>query len=296
MSREIAEGLAATTDHSHSWFGAGFAGPPRRSPSAGTAPEAVVAAAAVLSVLAAGCATLDARFGPVGYHDNVYGLFVRYVDAPRYDLMGADWRLDNFVLNDHGLPTAVKATDEYTTELEFDVDGDGEDDREGTFRLYVLRFEHRRDPGVIWLRTFPVSDRLAERELPALADDYVQEVAGGSYFAVRLAGRPMVQDVRLATVVIEEGETRVDETPAWQVTFDVANVDQLRLDPNSRSSRVRVVLLRPPFTYPVRARGHDMVEYTTLMVLGYANSPDYFDAHVGEFQDFLDRIRLEQSE
>ncbi|MBI5499963.1 MAG: hypothetical protein HY907_06950 [Deltaproteobacteria bacterium] len=264
----------------------------RRTPSAPVTPRSGGAAAVVLVAVIAelGCATLDAQFRADGFHDAVWHFHVTYVDPSAYGLMGADWRLDNFVFNPDGSPRAEKTGETYWTTVEFDPDGDGVYDASREIRLYDLRFEHRRDGGVVWLRTFPVADRLAEKELRLLAHDYVEEVAGGNYFSVRFAGREAVADVRFATTIVDQAQIAVDSQAAYQVTFDVANVDQLRLDPESRTARVRIVILRPPYSYPYQ--GATFAYYTTLMVIGYANDPEYFDLHVDEFEDFMRRLHL----
>jgi hypothetical protein len=246
---------------------------------------------ACTAALAGGCATIDSQFTAEGFVDRRYGFRVAYADPAARTLMDANWILDNFVFNDDGSPQAEKGAQSYLTSLAFDVDGDGEMDTERDMRLYELRFVHRRDGGVIWMRTIPVADRFAQTDLRLLAHDYVEEVAGGDYYAVRLAGQSVVEDVRFATAIVDEGETAVDEQSAYRVTFDVANVDQLRLDPNSRSARVRLVLVRPPYRSRVSV-GRDFHDYATLVAVGYSNAPEYFDAHAAEFDTFLTRLEL----
>ncbi len=241
--------------------------------------------------LSGACSSIDSQFQTVGFRDRTFGFRVAYVDAAARALMGPDWMLDNFVFNDDGTPQAEKTAERYLTTLSFDVDGDGEMDTDRELRLYELRFVHRRDGGVLWMRTIPVADRFAQTELRLLGHDYVEEVAGGDYYAVRFAGRDLVEDVRFATAIVEEGELTVDGHPAYRVTFDVANVDQIRLDPDSRTARVRLVLIRPPYRSRVSV-ARDTHDYATLVAVGYSNAPEYFDAHTAELDDFLSRLVL----
>ena len=246
---------------------------------------------ACTAALTGACAAIDSQFQSEGFQDTRFGFRVAYADPSARGLMGPDWLLDNFVFNDDGTPREEKGGETYLTRWSFDVDGDGEMDAERDLKIYELRFVHRRDGGVLWLRTIPVADRFAQSDLRLLAHDYVEEVAGGDYYAVRFAGRDLVEDVRFATTIIDESERMVGEFPAYLVTFDVANVDQLRLDPNSRTARVRLVLIRPPYRTRVSV-GRDSHDYATLVAVGYSNVPEYFDAHAGEFEDFLRRLDL----
>jgi hypothetical protein len=244
-----------------------------------------------LLLATSGCVSIDPQFAADAYRNHTFPYVVGYADPAHRNVMGTDWRLDNFVVNRDGLPSSAKSGDAYRASWSFDLDGDGTADWTCDVPLYDLRFEHRRDGGVVWLRTFPVSDSLSQKELRLLAHDYVDEVAGGSYFAVNLAGHAIVQDVRFATVVLAEEPTTVGGLAAYRVTFDVANVDQLRLDPNSRAARVIVVIVRPPYVVVAQSRS-SRARLTTLMVIGYANAPEYFDAHVAEFDGLLSRLVL----
>ena len=248
-------------------------------------------AAALLFVLpCVACASMSGRFRDDGFHDAVYGYRVRYAEPGSRSLLGPDWLLDNLVLDDRGPPVEDKTAPEYRTMRVIDVDADGDPEEESETALYDLRFVHRRDAGVIWLRTLPISARLADTDLRVIAHRYVEEVSGGTYFAVSLAGEPAVADVRLATTIVQEGETDVSGRLAYWVMFDVANVDQLRLDAANRTARVLVALVRPGYYY---VPGFTGVALPALMVIGYANAPEYFDAHSTEFAEFIRRIDLQ---
>ncbi|MBK8412004.1 MAG: hypothetical protein IPL19_29015 [Sandaracinaceae bacterium] len=108
----------------------------------------------------------------------------------------------------------------------------------------------------------------------------------------------------MASRILASRPTRVHGFPAHEVIFEVANVQQLELSPSARWERGHVVLVRaemvfgqrqlyPSIRVPDLGRGVGQESfYPVLMVIGYANHPDKFDAHHDEFRDFLSHIHI----
>src|SRR3954447_14488145 len=70
---------------------------------------------------------------------------------PKQNLLGNDWKIDNFYRNgSHSV--APKETDSYVTKYGFDVNDDGKIDFFRDDYLYDLRFKHLKRDAVIWLR------------------------------------------------------------------------------------------------------------------------------------------------
>jgi hypothetical protein len=285
----------------------------RFAPAARSWPTVCALAVAVPFVVApiAGCKPpLPPRFGAECYAQIDYPYGVQYVDREARSLMPSGWRLDNYVFDAEGNVTAEKSADEYRTAVVWDSDGDGEHEGSGEIYLYELRFEHVVDAGLVWLRTVPLGGNEEHRALRVHARNYVAEVAGGSYVAVGLQGTLRIEERRFASTVIEEGPTTVGDLEAYEITFDVADVDQLALDPEHRQRRVRIVIIRPDYTWtpgrravvlfetrrappmPRRARGDARYSFPVLMVVGYASHPDDFAEHEDDFRGLLERIRF----
>src|SRR6185312_10787770 len=110
-----------------------------------------------------GCATGNGAFRDDGFHHDDFPYTVRYADAKARELL-PNWRIDNYVVDDKGSPGQAKTTADYQGVQSIDLDGDG-DPEKPTVYYYDLRLTNRRNSGVIWLQTVPLSPDRAERDL-----------------------------------------------------------------------------------------------------------------------------------
>lgn len=77
---------------------------------------------------------------------------------------------------------------------------------------------------------------------------------------------------------------------AYTAIVEIANIDQLKLSPDSRWHRAELVLIRTHYLWqPV---GLTKRYYPVFMMAGYSNLPEDFDSGRSEFYDFLKRIKL----
>lgn len=222
------------------------------------------------------------------------------------ELMSSDWRLDNYAPSTDASPGLgePKVTGGYVGEVGLDHDGDGEFEGRVTLPTFDLLFKHRRDDGRIFLSTFPISQHAADRELSVMLRDFVESAAASGEITHNYSAGSSRAAAPMASRVLASRPTRVHGFPAHEVIFEVANVQQLELSPSARWQRGHVVLVRPEMVfgqrqlYPAirvpdlgRGVGQETF-YPVLMVIGYANHPDEFDAHHDEFRDLLSRIRI----
>lgn len=208
------------------------------------------------------------------------------VAAQKDGIVGAEWQLDNFVYDQSEL--VPKKSDLYVTNYHLDLDGDGDGDADSHPRelLYDLRYTHRERSSVVWLRTFPISASLKTKALRVLLNDYVEEISGAGYEAVLLSRNHLVVlEKRFAANVLEETPAQVAGREAYVATLEVANVDQLSLAPKSRTKKVRIALIRTPFTYE-----HLGTEFPVLMLAGFASLPDDFAKDLPVYERFLGEI------
>jgi hypothetical protein len=230
---------------------------------------------------ASGSFTADA-FEQTPYHYKVL--------APDTTL-GQGWLIDNFYTSPRNGRLEPKTADIYRTKYELDINGDGRVDVTHEEPTYDLRYTHRQRASVIWLRTFPLPQNLEQTELRVLMRQYVDEIAGAGYEAVRLSPeRSVVTERRYAAEIVDQSEARLAGMPAYVATIDVANVDQIKLTPSTRHTRVQVVIGHTPFGYTVSPSGLNKVTYPVLMMAGYSNLPEDFDKDVDTFRKFLGQI------
>ncbi len=242
----------------------------------------------LLALLSVGClGTRTGEFDQHGYLNTQYGY--RVVNDGS-ELLGPDWLIDNFYPRNNALEP--KQVDEYTITYELDVNGDGQMDLKEKTLLYDLRYKHKSHDASIWLRAFPVSAELRDKDLRVLVQRYVDAVAGAGYEAVKLGAGVVVEERRFAPQMLERGTARASaELDAYMATFDVANVDEIAVSPNARKRRVQVVMVRPPFEHTSKRTS---ATFPVLMIAGYANLPEDFETDKPAFVSFLSRIQVEE--
>lgn len=196
--------------------------------------------------------------------------------------MSDQWKLDNYYEGTFGYKP--KSVGNYVVTYKLDRDGDGDFEHSAEELTYDLRFKHLVHDGVIFLRTIPLSQDLKHKKLAVLMDGMVEEMAGAGYEVVQSNEQTSVLvEKRYAAAVVEEGEAQLGGLPAHAAILDVANLDQIKVDPNARSGRVQLVLVHTPFEYGSHA-------FPVLLVAGYANQPEDFLAGLPEFHDLLSRV------
>ncbi|HZJ63365.1 MAG TPA: hypothetical protein VFD36_07545 [Kofleriaceae bacterium] len=229
-------------------------------------------------------------FGASTYASS-HGFNVAYQKGTR-QVLPDGWIIENYYYDGHAwMP---KNQDSYVTKYPLDGNGDGVVDGELSRFTYELRYEHRVHSGVIWLRSIPVSSKLRNKDLRVLMQDYVDNITGTTYEAVRLdRTRAQVVEHRQAAVVLEEGPATVAGRPAYAATVDVADVDQIKLAPGVRARRLQVVLLRAPLDERLEHDGKVTAVYPVVVLAGYSNMPTDFPTGLVDFHDFLRRVTID---
>jgi hypothetical protein len=243
------------------------------------------------------CVTPAGSFTPDRFAHNEYPYEVRYVEEGPKNLLGADWRLDNYVWT-RGAPSGEKRGSEYFVTREYDLDDDGNADVRLDEPYYDLLLEHRRKDAVIWLRSVPISNDDANKDLAVFADNYVDTASGSNSVLVRfgLDGPVGPRGKRFASRVLSRAGCSIASAPAYRVDFEVANVDRLELTPSARWSRNRVVLLRTPFRHVPSPDDHKDISVPVVMLAGLRAAPEDFEALSADFDRLLDRIVIADSD
>jgi hypothetical protein len=236
------------------------------------------------------CAKPTKSFTPDRFVHDEYAYAVHYLSQGPENLLGADWRLDNYVWN-KGVPKKQKQGGEYVVHREYDMNDDGEVDTKADEPYYDLLLEHRRKDATIWVRSAPISNHDRTKELAVFAESYVEAASGSDSVLVQFgAGGPIGSvSKRFASRVLSRAECSVSGVPAYRVDFEVANVDQLQLTPNARWIRSRIVLVQTPFAH-VPNRRVPKKTLPIVMVAGLRAAPEDFERLAADFDLMLDRI------
>ena len=255
---------------------------------------AVVLACGV--TLGAACGSAAGTFAPTGYAHPSYPYSVGYVDSVKQSLMPDAWQLDNFVVLS-GKRENKRGAD-YEGMVYLDVDGDGTRDEVGTRPIYDLLFLHSKTSAEIWVRTIAIDPRDRDKDLRVLMGTIKDGMAGGGYRVVQLEGklRSTNNDRRYATKYMVAAPAKLAGREAFFATIDIANVDQVKLDPSHIEARMSLVLARTDFEFdgpPVHAEGlPGGRKFPVVLMLGCVSSPADFAACGEDFTGLLSRVRI----
>jgi hypothetical protein len=256
-------------------------------PSADTLPRIrTILVALAFPIL--GCATGGGTFAADGFHHSQYPYVVRYSDPRAREVLDENWRVDNFVINYDGSIGAPKTADGYEGPEEIDFTGSGVPTKV-TVPYFDLKLDNRKTSAVIWLQTIPLSKDHAERNLKNLVEDYANAISGSGFYAAVEDQGKVVREKTFAAKIVDGKETTLGSLEAYDAKIELANVDQLRLDPAARTAIIRVVLVRTNYMHTFLEDGPAV---PTFVRVGYRASPGDFDAGLPDFERFLKLLQF----
>lgn len=249
-------------------------------------------------IAAAGCGGSKgprAKFTADGYHYTRHEYLVRYSNPAEKSFLGPYWRLDSHHFVDGKL--VFKTGGAYRGTTYVDWDGDGKMESRKT-RFFGLKFRHRETAATIWVSTWDVPKRERRTLLDVYLGNYVESLSGTEYrpFASAVS-MSAVAEKKFATTVSDRQEIVVAGKKALAATITVANLDQLRMNPDHIYSKIRIVLLRTRGT--VGGAYDDGLVFGTyrgyvLMAIGYASAPEFFERGLPDFDTFLSQIEIKE--
>lgn len=238
--------------------------------------------------VASACAPRGPQLSRFGLTDDRYALRVAF-ERPGV-FVSDDWLVENLVRVTPGT-AELKRGPAYEARYRLDLDNDG---RSELYRehAYVLKLRHRRNIGVLWSAVVPLPTSLESTELRVLARLLV-DAASRDTVTLSVVDRSLeVDSRRLATRTLSEGPEAVRGYEGYRVVFEVADVDQQSVAPNTSWERREVLLVRPGFVW----LAHGRVPAPAVLMLGHANLPDDFESTRPDFQRFVDAVDFREDE
>jgi len=244
--------------------------------------------------------------GPAGFAQPRYGYQLSYRDPGQKQFVGPEWQLDNYYVDPHWSKLQPKKGPDYIAVREFDADNDGaispmEKQEEP---IYDLRFVNSKDDGVIWVKAHPVARAEAHRDLDVVLDNYADGLAGtGLYAQGNLFNVQRTKLRQFTTFLTSKEPIKLGALQALSGTIELAEVEKLRLDPQYRSEKIKVVFARFMYFEPasrnfdpvdgapiVTHNGESCYQRSALLIAGYANSVPRFDGHLKDFEQVLNQF------
>lgn len=233
------------------------------------------------------CGGAAATFTGGRYQNGLYGYEYTYENGP---LPADEWKLDNYQVGADGKPTSPKKGED--ARVVVDADGDGDYESTGRHPDPDVRYVHLKDDGTISMRTIPVSADLSQKDLKLLLERWVDSLSGeGGISVYDQSGRARLTLTRTKTYstrVIADGAGTLSGYEAHFGLVEIANVDQLKLDPNHREALIEVVLARTDYSW----RSSDGALFPVYAFATYRNHPQFFEQHVASFEAFLKDVVL----
>lgn len=237
-----------------------------------------------------GCA--PKTFTATGFHHPELPVTARYSDASRRAFVSDDWHIDNYVVDDEGTPLRPKQGKEYIAVSHVDVDGDGVAENYEVPR-FDLKLLNKKNAGVLWERAIVLQPDQGEQTLRVLMQDYADALSGTGFDTVDLIdGEKKARARQFASKIIDARDRRVGTREAYDATIEVASVDQLKLDPESRDGKLRIVLVRTGYWQKKWLYGKNFNYLPVVLMLGYWNRPDAFEASAKDFDTFVELFEL----
>jgi len=239
-------------------------------------------------VLLGGCATANL----IGTRDSdgfTSASYPLHVSGRSSAFDGQLWTLENVQPTGKTGELVSKLGENYERTVTFDTDGNGS--YETVRRLWndELSLRHRRSNALMSLSVLPMDQNMAETDMDVLVRNYVDAVSGGGSVSVNIgAGARASKERRFATRILDSAVFTVDGEPAAGATFEVANVDQLELSKEARWERAQVVLIRAPWRTVAGVERKST--WPTLIRALYSSRSESFEAHEGDFADFVRAI------
>jgi hypothetical protein len=228
-------------------------------------------------------------FGPDGFHHADFPIAVRFTKPDEKEFLGPDWRIDNFYVDDFGFIGSPKSSSQYVGREAVDF-GDGRVTRLPVY-FFDLKLDHRKSSAVIWMQSIRLGRNDAERNLRTLVEDYAEALSGSGFYATVHDGL-VIKSKSYAAKIVDGKDTTLGGLPAYDAKLEVANLDQIRLDPNARATIVRVVLVRTNYVRNWGEPQQGMLEARTVVRLGYRANPSDFDATMPDFEKFLSLVEF----
>jgi hypothetical protein len=188
-------------------------------------------------------------------------------------------------VDDYGFIGSAKSSSAYVGREAVDFKGDGHWTRLPVY-FFDLKLDNRKSSAVIWMQSVRLGRDDAERNLRNLMEDYAEALSGSGFYATVHDGL-VIKSKSYAAKIVAGTDTTLGGLPSYDAKLEVANLDQIRLDPNARAALLRVVLVRTPYIHNWADPQTPPLEAHTLIRVGYRANPSDFEANMADFERFL---------
>lgn len=219
---------------------------------------------------------------------------VVYDDPVGKSVMGDEWKLETYRRQKQHESVELLRKKGNDATYEFDFNDDDRTDARATLPMPDLLFVNKRTNARLEVSTILLDVLLERKELRVLLDDVVQGGNGTRSLFVGFGRAAAGVQKRFGSRLVDSQLAKLDGKAGLVATIEYANLDQLELDPDARSRRTRLFLVRAPFDYYATRGGSDARyhRYRVLMLVEYSNTPEDFEEQYPEFLRLMSKLHL----
>ncbi|NRA67955.1 MAG: hypothetical protein HRU19_25965 [Pseudobacteriovorax sp.] len=237
-----------------------------------------------------GCTTMG-DFDDSGYHHDRANYSVYYMKPSKESFLPPTWFIEKNRDGNPIQPDAPVRVGEFRNKH-----GSKSQIR---YKALNLLFEHKTTNGIISVVSFPLRETERIKKLNILAKNFANSLSGSYHVSASFDGHFAVgASSRWASQIIKQQSVTKGSREIHDVTIQLYNSDQLKVNPNHKDKKIRLVFVRAQADYGwtelgeaslgVYAGGH----FPALVVIGYSMDHDYFDEFEPDFNRFLKQIKF----
>jgi hypothetical protein len=249
-----------------------------------------------LAISVLGCSEVpqNARLVETGLQNVKQGYGIDFEDRTDCRFL-ANYMIENYYGDCKEKKFFLRTGPAYEGKISVDWNNDGTEVRFPAY-FYDLKLHHIQNAGEIWVLSREIPPHLANTLVDVFLDNYVENLSG---LNVEVSRTPFnyvkITERKNATKIISKQSTKIGKYPGIIATIEIANLNQLRLDPNHRSGMMRVLIAKIDGKIGGTdgiVDGHMVImpperAGKVLLVVGYYNTPQFFEQGLPDFDSLL---------
>ena len=219
------------------------------------------------------------RYGERGLIASHNQFMLAFGGARRERIASPAWRVENFD------GTSPRSGGEHRYAHSHDLSGSGTVDFVEQVDTFELRLRHTEAEAQMWVRSIPLTRAQQSEMLTGMQRAFIERAAGPSGWLVDFNAAPSTP--RFAITQLAEGSCEVDSVGAQEFIYEA------RLEAQGTARIVHVVLLQSLSPWvPTGRPDVPANRLRSLVMLGFAASPDAYSTLAPEFTELVSRLRM----
>ncbi|NRA68252.1 MAG: hypothetical protein HRU19_27455 [Pseudobacteriovorax sp.] len=240
--------------------------------------------------LLSSCATVG-TLDKSGFEHKKMGYKIPYLDKTSGQFLPKNWRMEKDARGRIKLPDSRQYTKSVTSYNNYKK-------RVGYQPLNLI-FNHAETNGVISVHSYPLSELEKDKKLDILAQNYTNALSGKFFATLTFSGRVRLGASKTwVSKLLKQNIYKEGGVEILEAVIEVANSDQLKLDPNHRDEKVKIVMMKPDAfgawseTYKNKKGEDYRLFFPSLIVMIYSMNHGYYADYEKEFDQFVDALKL----